>query len=88
MDDVPISTACSWIETALGIQQTSNAWGNAYGDNTLMGCNALSRIQLDRASAGGDSSATLLAALSAALHFSIARYCHARHVRGAAAPGA
>jgi hypothetical protein len=40
-DDVPISTACAWIETALGIQQTSNAWGNAYGDNTLMGRNAL-----------------------------------------------
>ena len=40
VDDVPISTACAWTSQA-GLSQTSNAWGNVFGDNTLMGCNAL-----------------------------------------------
>ena len=40
IDDAPISEACVWTY-ALGIGQTSNAWGNSPGDNTLTGCNAL-----------------------------------------------
>ena len=40
--DQPLLTeACAWAATADGLAQTSNAWGNSPGDNTMMGCVAL-----------------------------------------------
>ena len=40
IDDSPISSACAWTHEN-GLRQSSNAWGNYPGDNTLTGCNAL-----------------------------------------------
>ena len=61
IDDVPLSSACTWVvmdadavqssyaldidgadgSSTHAIRQTSNAWGNYPGDNTLTGCNLL-----------------------------------------------
>ena len=41
IEDAPISSSCAWSATAAGLSQTSNAWGNYPGDNTLTGCNAM-----------------------------------------------
>ena len=46
IEDAPISSSCAWSATAIGLAQTSNAWGNFNGDNTLTGCS--SRVSEDR----------------------------------------
>ena len=38
---VDIAAATGWPAETNGIYQSSNAWGNYYGDNSLMGCNLL-----------------------------------------------
>jgi len=41
VDQAPITGPCSWTDTPEGMAQTTNSWGNAPGDNTLMGCMAI-----------------------------------------------
>ena len=41
VDQDPITEPCAWSASAAGLRQSSNAWGNAPGDNTLMGCIAI-----------------------------------------------
>ena len=36
-----LTTDCVWTAAADGLTQSSEAWGNAPGDNTLMGCMAM-----------------------------------------------
>ena len=36
-----LTTDCAWNANATGLTQSSEAWGNAPGDNTLMGCMAM-----------------------------------------------
>ena len=41
IDQPLLSEPCNWVPTAGGLFQSTNAWGNFPGDNTLMGCMAL-----------------------------------------------
>jgi len=41
VDHPMLTTACEWSAAADGLTQSSDAWGNAPGDNTLMGCMAM-----------------------------------------------
>ena len=41
VDHPLLTTACDWTVAADGLSQNSEAWGNAPGDNTLMGCMAM-----------------------------------------------
>ena len=43
-DQPLITQACEWSVTANGLYQSTNAWGNAPGDNTLTGCVALAGL--------------------------------------------
>ena len=41
VDHPLLTTDCAWNANATGLTQSSEAWGNSPGDNTLMGCMAM-----------------------------------------------